>query len=74
MKKAVGTVGVVHDRSKVQDSTSKELTVATSHLKESKTPVNLSPYLNPDKVLKLFKKMVDEVPFSMTFNESITII
>ncbi|CAI9301114.1 unnamed protein product [Lactuca saligna] len=60
VKKAVGTVGVVHDRSKVQDSTSKELTVATSHLKESKTPVNLSLCLNPDKVLKLFKKMVDE--------------
>ncbi|KAI3678420.1 hypothetical protein L6452_37711 [Arctium lappa] len=60
VKKAVGTVGVIHDRNKVQDTTSKESNDAISHMKESKTPAILSSFLNPDKVLKLFKKMLDE--------------
>ncbi|KAI3749969.1 hypothetical protein L2E82_20592 [Cichorium intybus] len=60
VKKAVGTVGVIHDRSKVQENTSKESNDAIPRMKDSKTPVNLSPLLNPDKVLKLFKKMLDE--------------
>ncbi|KAI3773601.1 hypothetical protein L1987_48131 [Smallanthus sonchifolius] len=59
VKKAVGTVGVIHDRSKLQDSTSKESSDAIFNKKETKTPASLFPMLNPDKVLKLFKNMLD---------------
>ncbi|MFS7953564.1 putative DNA-directed RNA polymerase [Helianthus anomalus] len=59
IKKAVGTVGVIHDRSKLQDNTSKESDDAISNMKEMKIPASLSFMLNPDKVLKLFKKMLD---------------
>nr|XP_043636621.1 DNA-directed RNA polymerase III subunit 1-like [Erigeron canadensis] len=59
VKRAVGTVGVIHDRSKVQANTLKESDDAISNMKEKRTPVNMSSMLNPDKVLKLFKKMLD---------------
>ncbi|XP_071737899.1 DNA-directed RNA polymerase III subunit 1-like [Rutidosis leptorrhynchoides] len=58
VKKAVGTVGVIHDRSKVQDNTSKG-SDASSNMKDTKTPATISQMLNPDKVLKLFTKMLD---------------
>ncbi|XP_023733078.1 DNA-directed RNA polymerase III subunit 1 isoform X2 [Lactuca sativa] len=59
VKKAVGTVGVIHDRSKVQNTTSNEFN-DTIYLKGSNTPAKLSPSVGPDKALKLFKKMLDE--------------
>ncbi|KAJ0539434.1 putative DNA-directed RNA polymerase [Helianthus annuus] len=59
VKKAVGLVGVIHDRSKIQDNTSRESSDATSKTKEMKSPTNLFSMLNPHKVLKLFKKMLD---------------
>ncbi|XP_076916369.1 DNA-directed RNA polymerase III subunit 1-like [Bidens hawaiensis] len=59
VKRAVGTVGVIHDRTKVQDNTSKESDDTISNMKEKKTPAHLFSMLNPDKVLKLFKKMLD---------------
>ncbi|KAL8233022.1 hypothetical protein R6Q57_002800 [Mikania cordata] len=59
VKKAVGTVGVIHDRSKLQDNTSKESDDAISNMKEKKAPGKFSSMLNPDKVLKLLKKMPD---------------
>nr|XP_043612911.1 DNA-directed RNA polymerase III subunit 1-like [Erigeron canadensis] len=59
VKRAVGTVGVIHDRSKVQDDTSKKFNDAISNMKETKKPVIVSSMLDPDKVLKLFKKMLD---------------
>ncbi|KAL7603393.1 hypothetical protein Lser_V15G19967 [Lactuca serriola] len=59
VKKAVGTVGVIHDRRKVQDTTSNVLN-DTIYLKGSNTPAKLSPSVGPDKALKLFKKMLDE--------------
>ncbi|PWA85353.1 nuclear RNA polymerase C1 [Artemisia annua] len=58
LKKAGGTVGVIHDRSKVQDNTIKEAVAAISNMKESKT--SLSTMLDPQKALKLFKNMLDE--------------
>lgn len=57
LKKAVGTVGVIHDRGA---NSKKEASAAISNLKESITSVNLSPMLDPQKALKLFKNMLDE--------------
>lgn len=54
-------VGVLHDRSKIQDNTSKESNDAIFETKEMKTTTNLSSMLNPDKALKLFKKILDVV-------------
>ncbi|KAL7606144.1 hypothetical protein Lser_V15G16256 [Lactuca serriola] len=59
VKKALGTIGVIDDRSNVQDTTSNVLN-DTIYLKGSHTPAKLSPSVGPNKALKLFKKMLDE--------------
>ena len=65
----MGTVGVIHDRSKVQDTTSNVLN-DTIYLKRSNIPAKLSPSVGPEKALKLFKKMLDEVHFSIFYDSS----
>ncbi|XP_059626701.1 DNA-directed RNA polymerase III subunit 1 isoform X2 [Cornus florida] len=59
VKKNIGTLGVIHDRAKIIDDTLEECRSAISHTKESKSSVNVTPILNPDTVLSLFKKMLD---------------
>lgn len=58
VKKAVGMIGVIHDRSRVMDNTIDECHSAISHINESKG-CNVSPLIKPDRVLSLFKKMLD---------------
>ncbi|KAM7490586.1 hypothetical protein LguiA_033507 [Lonicera macranthoides] len=60
VKKAVGAVGVFHDRTRVIDDSLEECKVAISHTKESKASVSISGALLPDRVLDLFKRMIDE--------------
>lgn len=61
VKKAVGVLGIIHDRSKfvgVMD----DFRSAISHTKESKASFNPATHnLNPARVFSLFKRMVDEV-------------
>ncbi|TQD75003.1 hypothetical protein C1H46_039471 [Malus baccata] len=60
VKKAVGVLGIIHDRSKfigVMD----DFRSAISHTKESKASFNPATHnLNPARVFSLFKRMVDE--------------
>ncbi|XAR60511.1 DNA-directed RNA polymerase [Bertholletia excelsa] len=58
VKKATGMLGVIHDRSKINIGL--EEWRSSLCTKESKASVNVSPILNPDRVLSLFKKMPDE--------------
>lgn len=61
VKKATGSLGVIHDRSKIIDNSLEECRAAISHTKEFKASINVANILNPDRVLSLFKKMLDEV-------------
>ncbi|PSR95151.1 DNA-directed RNA polymerase III subunit 1 like [Actinidia chinensis var. chinensis] len=60
VKKATGSLGVIHDRSKIIDNSLEECRAAISHTKEFKASINVANILNPDRVLSLFKKMLDE--------------
>ncbi|XP_022755690.1 DNA-directed RNA polymerase III subunit 1 isoform X3 [Durio zibethinus] len=60
VKKAVAMLGIIHDRSKINDNSLEEFRSAISHTKESKASFNIATYvLNPVKVLSLFKRMTD---------------
>ncbi|EOY20721.1 DNA-directed RNA polymerase [Theobroma cacao] len=60
VKKAVAMLGIIHDRSKINDNSLEEFRSAISHTKESKASFNVATYvLNPVKVLSLFKRMTD---------------
>lgn len=61
VKKAVNSIGIVHDRSRITDGSLEECKSAISHTKESKASFNLINNLNPIRVLSLLKKMLDEV-------------
>lgn len=62
VKKAVAMLGIIHDRSKINDNSLEEFRSAISHTKESKASFNVATYvLNPVKVLSLFKRMTDLV-------------
>ncbi|XP_010265589.1 PREDICTED: DNA-directed RNA polymerase III subunit 1 [Nelumbo nucifera] len=54
------TLGIVHDRSKVNDESLEECSSAISHKKESKASFRVVHVLNPVRILALFKRMVDE--------------
>ncbi|KAE8693139.1 hypothetical protein F3Y22_tig00110819pilonHSYRG00424 [Hibiscus syriacus] len=59
-KKVVGRIGIIHDRSKINDNSLEEFRSAISHTRESKSTFNVSTYvLTPFKVLSLFKRMTD---------------
>ncbi|GMP83891.1 hypothetical protein CsSME_00037652 [Camellia sinensis var. sinensis] len=60
VKKAIGILGVIHDRSKIIDDSLEECRSAISHTTESRASINMPPILNPDRVLSLFKNMLDE--------------
>ncbi|CAK9184824.1 unnamed protein product [Ilex paraguariensis] len=60
VKRAVGILGIIHDRTKVVDSSLEECNSALSHKKESKAHVNVFPILNPVIALSLFREMLDE--------------
>ncbi|KAI8573806.1 hypothetical protein RHMOL_Rhmol01G0304200 [Rhododendron molle] len=62
VKKATGnsTLGVNVDRSPIVDNSLEECRSAISHTKESRASVSMGNMLNPDRVLSLFKKMLDE--------------
>ncbi|KAK1587161.1 hypothetical protein Q3G72_010241 [Acer saccharum] len=61
VKKAVTVLGIIHDRSKVNDESLEEFKSATFHTKEPKAPINAATYMiDPIKVLYLFKRMTDE--------------
>ncbi|KAL6984123.1 DNA-directed RNA polymerase, partial [Sarracenia purpurea var. burkii] len=60
VKKATGMLGIFHDRSKVIDKSLEECRSAISHTKEFKASINVANILNPDRVLSLFKRMLDE--------------
>ncbi|KAL6979263.1 DNA-directed RNA polymerase, partial [Sarracenia purpurea var. burkii] len=60
VKKATGMLGIFHDRSKVIDKSLEECRSAISHTKEFKASINVANLLNPDRVLSLFKRMLDE--------------
>lgn len=60
VKKAVNSIGIVHDRSRITDGSLEECKSAISHTKESKASFNLINNLNPIRVLSLLKKMLDE--------------
>ncbi|XVF46430.1 hypothetical protein PTKIN_Ptkin03bG0026100 [Pterospermum kingtungense] len=60
VKKAVAMLGIIHDRSKINDNSLEEFRSTISHTKESKASFNVATYvLNPVKVLSLFKRMTD---------------
>ncbi|XP_043723195.1 DNA-directed RNA polymerase III subunit 1 isoform X1 [Telopea speciosissima] len=60
VKKGNSVLSISHDRSHVGDGSLEECNSAISHLKESKASFNVVHFLNPIKVLSLFKRMVDE--------------
>ncbi|XP_028071827.1 DNA-directed RNA polymerase III subunit 1 isoform X2 [Camellia sinensis] len=60
VKKAIGILGVIHDRSKIIDDSLEECRSAISHTTESRASINMPPILNPDRVLSLFKNILDE--------------
>ncbi|KAE9463493.1 hypothetical protein C3L33_04598, partial [Rhododendron williamsianum] len=62
VKKATGnsTLGVNVDRSPIVDNSLEECRSAISHTKESRASISMGNMLNPDRVLSLFKKMLDE--------------
>ncbi|KAK3012473.1 hypothetical protein RJ639_007984 [Escallonia herrerae] len=60
VKKATGMLGVIHDRGRVTDNSFEECNSALSHTKDSKASISLPVLMNPDRVLFLFKKMLDE--------------
>ncbi|KAF4400135.1 hypothetical protein G4B88_021349 [Cannabis sativa] len=60
VKKVVSTLGLLHDRSKLNDGL-EECRSAIAHTKESKGSINIQSHiLNPATVLHLFKRMLDE--------------
>ncbi|KAL4297038.1 hypothetical protein GQ457_12G029390 [Hibiscus cannabinus] len=60
VKKAVGRIGIIHDRAKCNDNSLEEFRSAISHTRESKSTFNVATYvMNPVKVLSLFKRMTD---------------
>lgn len=64
MKKAIGAISYIHDRSKTSDRSLEECKSAMSHIKESKGSLSVaSNMLNPRDVLSLFERMLDEVHF-----------
>ncbi|XP_048139479.1 DNA-directed RNA polymerase III subunit 1 isoform X2 [Rhodamnia argentea] len=61
VKKAVGAISYIHDRSKTSDRSLEECKSAISHAKESKGFLSVaSNILNPRDVLSLFERMSDE--------------
>ncbi|KAI9195771.1 hypothetical protein LWI28_017883 [Acer negundo] len=61
VKKAVTVLGIIHDRSKVNDESLEEFKSAIFHTKEPKALINAATYMiDPIKVLYLFKRMTDE--------------
>ncbi|XP_047325049.1 DNA-directed RNA polymerase III subunit 1 [Impatiens glandulifera] len=60
VKRAVGSVGVIYDRTNVGGNNLDDCKSALSHTKDSKSNVFVHSSLYPDKVLSLFKKMSDE--------------
>lgn len=62
VKKSTGNnmLGVNIDR---DDKVLEECRSAISHTKESRASISMGNMLNPDRVLSLFKKMLDEVKF-----------
>ncbi|KAK2643223.1 hypothetical protein Ddye_024986 [Dipteronia dyeriana] len=61
VKKAVTVLGIIHDRSKVNDESLEEFKSAIFHIKESKASISSATYIiDPIKVLYLFKRMTDE--------------
>ena len=66
VKKAVGMLGIIHDRSKLSHGL-EDCRSAISHMKESKSSFALATHIiNPAKVLSLFKRMLVEVYFFHT--------
>lgn len=65
VKKSTGnnTLGVIVDRSSIVDNSVEECRSAISHTKESRASISMGNMLNPDRVLSLFKKMLDVVKF-----------
>ncbi|KAL5581146.1 hypothetical protein UlMin_013588 [Ulmus minor] len=60
VKKAVGMLGIIHDRSKLSHGL-EDCRSAISHMKESKSSFALATHIiNPAKVLSLFKRMLVE--------------
>ena len=69
VKKVVSTLGLLHDRSKLNDGLEK-CRSEISHTKESKASINMQSHiLNPATVLFLFKRMLDEVYFYIQLDE-----
>lgn len=60
VKKAAGRLDVIHERSSIIGKGIEEFKAAISHTREGRATVKLFPVLNPDTVLSLFKRMVDE--------------
>ncbi|KAF8010667.1 hypothetical protein BT93_J1346 [Corymbia citriodora subsp. variegata] len=61
VKKAIGAISYIHDRSKTSDSSLEECKSAISHTKESKGSLSVaSNIINPRDVLSLFERMSDE--------------
>lgn len=61
VKKAVGVLGIIHDRSKL-NGVMDDFRTTLSHTKESKASFNVATHmLNPARIYSLFKRMVDEV-------------
>ncbi|CAB4282588.1 unnamed protein product [Prunus armeniaca] len=60
VKKAVGVLGIIHDRSKL-NGVMDDFRTTLSHTKESKASFNVATHmLNPARIYSLFKRMVDE--------------
>lgn len=61
VKKAIGAISYIHDRSKTSDRSLEECKSAISHTKESKGSLSVaSNIINPRDVLSLFERMSDE--------------
>ncbi|OMO91373.1 RNA polymerase, alpha subunit [Corchorus olitorius] len=60
VKKAGMMLGILHDRSKINDDSLEEFRSAISHTKECKASFSIATYvLNPVTVLSLFRRMTD---------------
>lgn len=60
VKKGIGFIGLIHDRSKITDGNVEECKSAMSHTKEAKASISPSDIINPLTVLSLFQRMLDE--------------
>ncbi|KAI4304665.1 hypothetical protein MLD38_040142 [Melastoma candidum] len=61
VKKAVGAISFIHDRSKTSSESLEEQKLAISDTRESKGAVNMNSHVvNPHEILSLFRKMPDE--------------